>query len=174
MKRILIIVLVFGIAFIEACNKKDDPTCTKEVSAEKLAAVDQTKLTSDIEAIDTYLATNSVVGIEYAPNQTNGVRYVITQLGTGDKIQCLENIIKVKTTGWLLKTGNEFQEPLEFSSRLSGLILGWQLVLPLIPVGSKVTIYVPSGYGYGSTVSGGGKIPANANLIFDIELISVN
>ena len=174
MKRILIIVLVVGIAFIEACNKSDEPTCTKEVSAEKLAAVDQTRLLSDIEAIDTYLATNNIVGVEYVPSQTNGLRYVITELGTGDKIQCLENIIKVKTTGWLLKTGNEFQEPVEFSTRLSGVILGWQLAIPLIPAGSKVTLYVPSGYAYGSSVSGGGKIPANANLIFDIELISVN
>jgi FKBP-type peptidyl-prolyl cis-trans isomerase len=173
MKRILVIGFVVGLAFLPSCNKKDDPTCTKEVSAEKLAEVDQTRLASDIEAIDTYLAANSIGGVKYAPTETNGVRYVITQLGTGDKIQCLEGTITVKTTGWLLKTGTEFQPTTEFSTKLSGLILGWQLVLPLIPVGSKITAYIPSGYGYGSSVAANGKVPSNANLIFDIELNAV-
>jgi FKBP-type peptidyl-prolyl cis-trans isomerase len=63
----------------------------------------------------------------------------------------------------------------KFPFPLSGLILGWQLVLPkFVPVGTKVTLYIPSGYAYGASVAAGGKIPANANLIFDIELVAVN
>jgi FKBP-type peptidyl-prolyl cis-trans isomerase len=173
MKRILVIVFVIALACLQACDKKDDPTCTKEVSAEKIAAVDQTRLATDIATIDEYLSVNSISGVEYVPNQTNGVRYVITQLGTGEKIQCLESSVKVKTRGWLLKTGTEFQPEIEFTTRASGVIVGWQLLLPLVPVGSKLTAYIPSGYGYGSSVAANGKIPANAILIFDIELISI-
>ncbi len=173
MKRIFLIVFIAALAFLQAC-KDDDATCTEEVTAETLATVDQTRLTADIQAIEEYLTVNSITGAQYAPSELNGVRYVIKELGTGAKLQCLENIVTVKTTGWLLKSGNEFQPTAEFSFRLNQLILGWQLALPLIPAGSKVTLYIPSGYGYGVAGTSNGKVPSNANLIFDIELIAVN
>ncbi len=177
MKRLFITVFILGLIFFQACNKKDDPTCTQEVTAEKLASVDQTRLTSDIQAIDNYLATNNISGVEYEPNETNGVRYVISSLGTGETISCLEHKVNVKYKGNLLSNPDltPFDEKTTgISFTLSNLILGWQLVLPLIPSGSKVTLYIPSGYGYGVNGAAGGKIPSNANLIFEIELIGVN
>lgn len=171
MKRILVIAFVIGFAFLQACNKDEDPTCTKEVDAAKLAAVDQTRLALDIETIDAYLATN---GITTALSEPNGVRYTITTTGAGTQTQCLENVVTVKTTGTLLKFGTVFQPEAEFSYKLNQLILGWQLVIPLIPVGSKITAYIPSGYGYGVNGGANGKVPSNAILIFDIELIAVN
>jgi len=170
MKRILVIAFVVGLAFLQACNKNNDPTCTKEVDATKLALVDQTRLASDIAAIDAYLATN---GITTALSEPHGVRYTITTMGTGTQVQCLENVVTVKTTGTLLKFGTEFQPEAEFSFKLNQLILGWQLVIPLVPVGSKITAYIPSGYGYGVTGGANGKVPSNAILVFDIELIAV-
>ena len=92
MKRILVIAIVTGLALLQACKKDDDPTCTKEVDAAKLAAVDQTRLAADIEAIDAYLATNKIT----AQIEPHGVRYTINELGTGTKIQCLENAVTVK------------------------------------------------------------------------------
>jgi FKBP-type peptidyl-prolyl cis-trans isomerase FkpA len=169
MKRILVIGFVIGLVLLQACKKDDDPTCTKEVDAAKLAAVDQVRLAADIEAIDAYLATNNIT----AQTEPNGVRYTITSLGTGTKVQCLENVVTVKTTGWLLKFGTVFQPEAEFSYKLNQLIFGWQLVLPLVPVGSKITAYIPSGYGYGVSGGANGKVPSNAILVFDIELIAV-
>ena len=168
MRRILVIAFVTGLVLLQACKKDNDPTCTKEVDAAKLAAVDQTRLAADIEAIDAYLATNNIT----AQVEPNGVRYTINELGTGTKIQCLENAVSVKTTGWLLKFGTVFQPESEFSLFLNRLIIGWQLTLPLVPIGSKITVYIPSGYGYGVFGGANGKVPSNANLIFDIELIS--
>ena len=79
MKRILLIAFVVGLANLQACKKDDDPTCTKEVVAAKLTAVDQTRLASDIVAIDAYLASK---GITTALSEPNGVRYTITTSGT--------------------------------------------------------------------------------------------
>lgn len=168
MKQLLCIASVVGLIFLQSCND-DDATCSKEVAADRLATVDKDRLAIDIATIDAYLATNSIV----AQSEPNGVRYVITTQGTG-ATPCLETSIKVKTTGWLLKTSTQFQPEVEFTDKLSRLIMGWQLVLPIIPAGSKVTLYIPSGYGYGVAGGGNGSIPSNANLIFDIELISIN
>jgi len=168
MKQLLCTVCVVGLMFLQSC-KEDEATCSKEVAADRLATVDKDRLALDIATIDTYLATNSIV----AQSEPNGVRYVITTQGTGST-PCLETSMKVKTTGWLLKTGTQFQPEVEFTSKLSNLILGWQLVLPIIPAGSKVTLYIPSGYGYGVAGGGNGSIPSNANLIFDVEIVALN
>ncbi|MEY4930419.1 MAG: hypothetical protein RI909_1143 [Bacteroidota bacterium] len=169
MKQIIALAVVVGLVFIQSCGS-DDATCTKVVPAENLASVDQAKLASDIIAIDTYLQNNGIV----AQSEPNGVRYVVTTQGSGTK-PCLENTIKVKYSGTLLKTGTVFNATSpEVSFKLSGLILGWQLVLPLIQAGSKVTLYIPSGLGYGVAGGANGAIPSNANLIFEIEFISIN
>lgn len=171
MRQLIAILFVFGLVFMQSCGS-DDPTCTKAVEAEYLNKVDKDRLAFDITTIDTYLAANGIV----AQTEPNGVRYVITQLGTGEKLSCLENRISVKYTGRLLvKPDGEFDSsasPVTF--KLTSLILGWQLVLPLIPTGSKVTLYIPSGYGYGVSGGANGKIPSNANLIFEIELVAVS
>ena len=164
--------LVAGLVMLQSCGKDGDPTCTREVAADKLTAVDQTKLASDIMAIDTYLNNNNIL----AQAEPNGVRYVIASQGTGT-LPCLESKTTVKYKGLLLSDPNKApfdQNTTGVTFTLSGLILGWQLVLPkYAPVGTMVTLYIPSGYAYGSSVSAGGKIPANANLIFEVEVIAV-
>jgi len=156
-----------GFLLLESCNKDEDPSCTKIVSADKLSSVDQVRLATDIVTIDNYLASNSIT----AQSEPNGVRYVISTLGTGET-PCIESMIGVTYTGRLLSSGNVFDSSTSvISFPLSNLILGWQLVLPSVPAGSTVTLYIPSGYGYGTLGGGGGKIPSNANLIFEIEYV---
>lgn len=174
MKRIFLIVFVSGVAFLQAC-KDDEDTCTKEISAERLAAVDQDRLAIDMQKIDDYLTANNITGVQYAPAESNGVRYVITELGTGAKVSCLESRIAVAYTGRLLvlPTGS-FDSSAGITFPLNGVILGWQILFPLIPAGSKFTMYIPSGYAYGKAGYGNGAIPSNANLIFEVELIAAN
>ena len=67
---------------------------------------------------------------------------------------------------------NSYQmgQPAEF--RLGGVIEGWNEALQTMKVGGKRKIWVPSKIAYGPQ----GKpptIPPNANLEFDIELLSV-
>lgn len=52
---------------------------------------------------------------------------------------------------------------------LSTLINGWKIGIPLIGTGGKITLYLPSYYGYGETEKD--DIPANSVLIFEIELV---
>jgi FKBP-type peptidyl-prolyl cis-trans isomerase FkpA len=60
-------------------------------------------------------------------------------------------------------------QPLNFP--LGNVIVGWQIGVPLIKKGGKIRLLIPSGYGYGQ--GGSGKIPSNAVLDFDIELVDV-
>ncbi|MBL7871918.1 MAG: FKBP-type peptidyl-prolyl cis-trans isomerase [Cyclobacteriaceae bacterium] len=167
MKKVLFgILFCSGFLFLEGC-KGTDPVCTPQVPESKLTGIDQEQLTKDIEKIDAYLISKGIT----AQSEPNGTRYVITTLGTGDKIPCLENKLTIAYNGKIMGSGTVFDSSTNASFKLSGLILGWQLVLPLIPGGSKVTLYIPSGYAYGNSVAANGKIPANANLVFEIELL---
>jgi FKBP-type peptidyl-prolyl cis-trans isomerase len=152
------------LALLAGCN--DEPSCTKQVAASKISAVDQTQLQNDIIIIDDYLASKSIVATE----DPSGLRYVITKAGD-DTRPCLESQVTVKYAGRLL-SGKGFDASVNpVSFQLSDLILGWQIGFPNFGKGTKATLYIPSGFGYG--VNGSGTaIPPNSNLIFDIELIS--
>jgi FKBP-type peptidyl-prolyl cis-trans isomerase len=72
-----------------------------------------------------------------------------------------------------MENGLEFDKstgPVTF--RLTSLIKGWQIGFPLLRVGSKATLYVPSVLAYGRR-GYPPRIPENANLIFDVELIKI-
>lgn len=181
---LLMPVMIGCLLAIQSCKKDDDdakPSCTKEVADAKLNAPSKEKLSSDSLLIVQYLADNEI-DIETTEIKHN-VRYKIHELGTGET-PCIESYIKVKYQGSLLKSGYVFDpdqetqpdvnwEERESTFSLSGLIMGWQIVLPTVPVGSKLTLYIPSGFGYGTSGGGGGTIPVNAPLIFNIELVEI-
>jgi len=177
MKKLFVLLFCSAFLFLEGCKDDDDDKCTKEVPDDKLSVVDQTRLKADSLAIVDYLAANSITGTEIK----NNVRYLITQLGTG-VTPCIESTVIVKYQGRLMKTGSIFDpspgsgvdwQSREANFKLSNLILGWQIALPVLPLGSKATLYIPSGYGYGASGGGGGTIPSNANLIFEMEITAV-
>ncbi|MCP4458785.1 MAG: hypothetical protein GY816_12295 [Cytophagales bacterium] len=80
--------------------------------------------------------------------------------------------VTAKYEGWFLN-GNVFDASTTGATfPLSRVIVAWQITVPLIKEGGKITIYAPSGYCYGH--SGYADIGPNTNLIFDIELVSIN
>ncbi|MFN3839730.1 MAG: FKBP-type peptidyl-prolyl cis-trans isomerase [Cyclobacteriaceae bacterium] len=152
------------LAVLAGCS---DDECTPRVSQSRLNAVNQTKLAQDVAAIDAFLAAEGIVAVE----DVTGMRYVVTLIGSGAK-PCLESTITFKYKGMLLSDGSVFDENTTgLTYPLKNLILGWQIVLPQLKAGTKAALYIPSGYGYGPNALPG--IPANSNLIFEIELVSV-
>ena len=132
------------------------------------------RLATDTVAIDDYLNTNSINPIK----DKTGIRYVITQLGTG-LTPNLYSKVKMNYTSKLLSSGTVFftgsSEPTAtFDSRVINYIYAFQAVLPKLPAGSKATVYIPSGLGFGaqSFTSGSVSIAANSNLVYEIELVS--
>jgi FKBP-type peptidyl-prolyl cis-trans isomerase len=127
------------------------------------------QLKKDKEIINTYIVSKGV----NAPTDPNdyGVRYSYTSVGTGIT-PIVDDSVKVNYTLRLLPSEVQIEKttaPVTFL--LGRLIPGWQIGLPLIKEGSVAKLYIPSGWGYGAYPSG--SIPANSNLIFEIELLKV-
>jgi len=106
----------------------------------------------------------------------SGLRYKITDKGNGDSAIVGKNV-KVHYKGQLID-GTVFDssfkrnEPIEFTLGIGQVIKGWDEGLALLSEGDKARFIVPSDLAYGEAGAGGG-IPPNANLIFDVELVSV-
>lgn len=105
----------------------------------------------------------------------SGLQYKVLVEGKG-KMPKLSSTVTTQYSGKLLD-GTEFDssykrgEPATFPC--SGVIKGWTEALQLMKEGSKWELYVPADLAYGPAGTGGGAIPPNATLIFQVELISV-
>jgi len=106
--------------------------------------------------------------------QPSGLKTWDVVTGTGDPVAAGDSIT-VFYTGWLASNGTKFDSrrspaaPVTFS--LNGLIQGWQEGIVGMKPGGIRRLYVPSNLGYGAAGSPP-NIPANADLIFEIKLIS--
>ena len=54
----------------------------------------------------------------------------------------------------------------------AGLVAGFKEGLQLMSIGDKMTLFIPSHLGYGPS-GYPGAIPPNADLVFEVELVSV-
>jgi FKBP-type peptidyl-prolyl cis-trans isomerase len=125
------------------------------------------QLRKDTLAINDYLFAKDIKNVFSGPE---GLKYTITSLGNGN-VPSATSTVSFTYTGRILSISNptifdRSSSPVSFA--LSGLIRGLRLGIPLIPVGTKATFYIPSTLGYG--LRGSGSIPSNSNLIFEIEL----
>lgn len=100
-----------------------------------------------------------------------------TDLKVGDGAEVKAgDVIVAHYKGTLAKTGAKFDssydrgEPITIS--LGGVIQGWQEGVPGMKVGGKRRLVIPAAMGYGAQASG--SIPANSDLVFEIELLGVN
>lgn len=104
----------------------------------------------------------------------SGLQYKIIKSAKGDKPTASDSVV-AHYRGTLIN-GKEFDssiargEPATFP--VAGVIPGWQEVLPLMPVGSKWQVFIPSELAYGAR-GPGGLIGPNETLIFEIELLKI-
>lgn len=115
------------------------------------------------------------------PNAPNWVAVGAAGLKTWDVVQgtgtpvAAGDSINVFYSGWLASNGTRFDSrrspstPVKFD--LDGLIQGWQQAIPGMRNGGIRRIFVPSALGYGAAGSPP-NIPANADLVFEIKVIS--
>lgn len=99
-----------------------------------------------------------------------------TVVGTGAEVP-EGATVTVHYTGALAKTGVIFQSSHDFGQPvtfpLSAVIAGWTEGVPGMKIGGTRRLLIPAELAYGAQ-SPAPNIPANADLVFDIELISVS
>ena len=143
-----------------------------------VSTTEKNQLTSDTVKIDSYLLAQNIT----ATRDTSGLRYETTQIGTG-ATPGLYNKVKISYTGYLidgtvkgLKFFTGTAEPTSTTdSRVANYIRGFQVGLQKMKSGGKAVFYIPSGLAFGSqelTINLL-KIPANSNVIYEVELTEV-
>lgn len=86
--------------------------------------------------------------------------------------------VSVHYTGWLTN-GKKFDssvdrgEPFEFELGAGQVIQGWDQGVAGMKVGGKRKLTIPPQMAYGDRDVGGGLIPANSTLVFEVELLDV-
>ena len=122
---------------------------------------------------ETFLAENKKKdGVKTLPS---GLQYKVLKDGAGASPK-LEDQVTTHYRGTLIE-GTEFdssysrKEPAKIG--VGQVIKAWQEALPLMKVGSKWQLFIPSDLAYGER-GAGGVIGPNAALIFDLELISID
>lgn len=103
------------------------------------------------------------------------MRYMETKIGTGALAEP-GKLFSVHYTGWL-RDGTKFDssldrnEPIAFEQGKRRVIPGWDAGFEGMRVGGKRRFFIPYQLAYGE--KGRNKIPAKAELVFDVELVKV-
>lgn len=96
--------------------------------------------------------------------------------GTGETVQPGATITAhytgaVAATGAVFQSSKDFGRPITFG--LHQVIKGWTDGVPGMKVGGVRRLLIPADQAYGANPPGGSGIPANAALVFDIELVDI-
>ena len=111
-----------------------------------------------------------------ATTTPSGLKYIDEVVGSGESPAMTQSVV-VHYTGKLASDGKIFDssvrrgQPATFP--LNGVIKGFGEGILTMKPGGKRTVYIPAALAYGAAAPPGSGIPANADLIFEIELISI-
>jgi len=106
----------------------------------------------------------------------SGLQYWDIKVGTGQEAKNGDHV-RVHYTGWLT-SGKKFDssvdahQPYDFTIGHNDVIKGWDEGVTGMKVGGKRQLRIPPQLAYGDR-GYPGVIPANATLIFDIQLLAV-
>ena len=107
----------------------------------------------------------------------SGLQYQDITVGTGQEAKAGDTV-SVHYTGYL-EDGTKFDssvdrgEPFSFTLGTGGVIAGWDEGVAGMRVGGTRKLIIPPELAYGEQGAGGGLIPPNATLTFDVELLSI-
>jgi FKBP-type peptidyl-prolyl cis-trans isomerase FklB len=104
----------------------------------------------------------------------SGLQYKVLAAGKGKSPVATDNVT-VHYKGTLID-GSEFDSSVKRGKpatfRADRVIAGWKEALLLMEPGAKWQLFIPAKLGYGER-GAGSKIPPNATLIFEVELLSI-
>ena len=106
----------------------------------------------------------------------SGLIYEELIVGEGEEAAAGQQV-SVHYTGWLtdgtkFDSSKDRNDPVEFHLGRGQVIAGWDEGVQGMKVGGSRKLTIPPELGYGAR-GAGGVIPANATLVFEVELLAV-
>lgn len=161
---------------VEAVYKQEKPEIgfdeAKQIINEFFSNLQEQIAEENKRAGEAFLAENAKrPGVVTLPS---GLQYEVLAEGKGrkpkatDKVQCHYHGTLID--GQVFDSSIQRGAPAVFG--VNQVIPGWVEALQLMPEGSRWKLYIPSGLAYGEQ-GAGGSIPANAMLVFEVELIKI-
>ncbi len=161
---------------VEAVYKQEKPEIgfdeAKQIINEFFSNLQEQIAEENKRAGEAFLAENAKrPGVITLPS---GLQYEVLAEGKGrkpkatDKVQCHYHGTLID--GQVFDSSIQRGAPAVFG--VNQVIPGWVEALQLMPEGSRWKLYIPSGLAYGEQ-GAGGSIPANATLVFEVELIKI-
>jgi len=98
-----------------------------------------------------------------------GLSYTVIKPGNGERPNAESKVI-VNYKGMLTADGTEFDSGQAAQFPVGGVIPGFAQGLQLMQPGGSYRLCIPAALGYGA--AGTGPIPANADLVFEVDLLS--
>lgn len=139
----------------------------------------ETEMQSGAEGVD-----QNPQGVIEVIEMANGLTIQVLSEGQGPEIRNGQQAY-VHYTGWLYdenapeNKGAKFDssrdrgELLDFALGTGRVIQGWDSGILGMKVGERRILTIPPDLGYGSRDIGGGLIPPNSTLLFDVELFEI-
>lgn len=103
-----------------------------------------------------------------AAQTPSGLGYTILKPASGDRPGG-DSTVLVNYIGYLAATGAVFDQAMQSPLPVQGVIPGFSEGLQLVAPSGVVRICIPAALGYGERASG--PIPANSDLVFQIEVL---
>jgi peptidylprolyl isomerase len=153
MKKNVITLLFLGLAISLSAQQTKGKKTTTQVQTKKIE-----------NKMDTNVITTA-----------SGLKVKITEKGTGRQVLKGDKVTAHYTgtlaDGKKFDSSKDRNQPFSFKVGIGQVISGWDEGFQLLNIGDKATFTIPPQIGYGATGAGGGVIPPNATLIFDVEVI---
>ena len=100
----------------------------------------------------------------------SGLGYSIVRAGTGAMPSATDKVI-ISYKGTLAADGTAFDASDRAEFGVGDVIPGFSEGLMLVKVGGRIRLCIPAALGYGAR--GAGKIPPNADLVFEVDLLEI-
>lgn len=126
----------------------------------------------------TSLSTETSMDLTLNPNEPLPTELVITDVVAGSGAEATTgstvtvNYVGALPDGTVFDASANHGAPFTFQLGAGNVIRGWDEGVAGMKVGGKRRLVIPPGLAYGDQAVGG-VIPANATLLFEVELVSV-
>ena len=157
---------------LEKIKNKDEVMQEQQKLMEERKVMLEKMKNEEPSTISKYVADNKIT----AKPMASGLYYIEKLKGKGKRVMAGDTV-QVNYRGMFLDgkvfdSSERSTRPVEFHIGVGMFIKGWDEAIPMMNVGGKAQLIIPSAIGYGEMGSQG-VIPPYAPLLFEVEVVGV-